>query len=168
MFAVDGITVKDWQVCHGATSSTDRLVGDQGQDETAAFTSYVDREFPRLTDQKPECYSVPSKFLRWGDSDNEMGEYAELTVFLRLKEYAKTIPGLGMVFFHGRSYAGRKDLDTDKLLCRELDFGVFVSFGGMKKIMFIEVKGCDISFPNKKLNENRKKANNQLQAHLDK
>ena len=102
------------------------------------LAEYVRNEFPQLSNQNNGFTCFPANLEEVLDKE-DVGDAAELYVFERMRETA-SIPGLSVILFHGRSYAGSKSHNSG-LIPREVDFSRFLRFKGRSKILLLEVKG---------------------------
>ncbi|XP_044263120.1 uncharacterized protein LOC123010340 isoform X2 [Tribolium madens] len=149
---------------------------DSGVDSTEYLNRYIKREFP-TQDGAARVYSIPRVLQKSGEKQASL---AEEEIFNKLTQFGRNdkFRGLWMLFFHSTSYAGHsfRNQRVGKLMIREHDFVVFVTFKGGHFVVLVEVKSTNDN--NTRINlekisdakiikNNKRSAQHQLRDHLE-
>ncbi|KAF0300576.1 hypothetical protein FJT64_026940 [Amphibalanus amphitrite] len=146
-------------------------LGGQLQQLEPTLNSYVSREFPLLHSRESVVYSLPSVYI---PSEKHQASEAERIVFELLR--GLHAPGLGVLFFHGRHYAGRtaKHTSGSNLITREHDYVVLVRYHDRHFILLAEVKSTSDSQSEmlktsnaREVKDQKRSALNQLRRHRE-
>ncbi|XP_037079388.1 uncharacterized protein LOC119100394, partial [Pollicipes pollicipes] len=146
-------------------------VGRHLQQLEPILNSYVAREFPLLLTNESAVYSLPSVYI---PSEKQQASEAERVVFELLR--GLRAPSLGLLFFHGRHYAGRsaKHASGSSLITREHDYVLLARYGGKFYVLLVEVKSTSDSQSEmlktsnaREVKDQKRSALNQLRRHRE-
>ncbi|KAJ3641236.1 hypothetical protein Zmor_027751 [Zophobas morio] len=150
---------------------------DKGVDTRVYLNRYIKREFPHPKNGASAVYSVPKMFQKSGEKQASL---AEQEVFEKLKGVDRGgNMGLWMTFFHSASYGGHsfRNQRVGKLMIREHDFVLFITYRGSHFVALVEVKSTNDQNSNKNnlekvsdakvIKNNKRSAQHQLRDHLE-